>query len=230
LAIKPDDLNAKVERASVDVDWKADTRPLRETIESIRAENPATLQTVADRWLFCALAGRDVAAAKDVLKTSASNEFELTDENVYFNRPAVEGIIALMAGDEAAARSAFTAARAEQEKIIQEQPEFGPAYSVLGLIDAGLGRKEDALREARHAIELLPVKKDAPDGADLIKYFAMIAAWVGEKDLAFEKLEIAIHGSSGLTYGELKLMPMWDPLRGDPRLEKILVSLAPREN
>jgi TolB-like protein/Tfp pilus assembly protein PilF/predicted Ser/Thr protein kinase len=230
LAIKPDDLNAKVERASVDVDWKADTRPLRETIESIRAENPAALQTVADRWLFCALAGRDVAAAKDVLKTSASNEFELTDENVYFNRPAVEGIIALMAGDEAAARSAFTAARAEQEKIIQEQPEFGPAYSVLGLIDAGLGRKEDALREARHAIELLPVKKDAPDGADLIKYFAMIAAWVGEKDLAFEKLEIAIHGSSGLTYGELKLMPMWDPLRGDPRLEKILVSLAPREN
>ena len=77
--------------------------------------------------------------------------------------------------------------------------------------------------------ELLPVEKDLPHGMDLIKYLAMIAAWVDDKDLAYEQLAIALSGPSSLTYGELKLMPWWDPLRGDPRFEKIVASLAPKE-
>jgi hypothetical protein len=101
---------------------------------------------------------------------------------------------------------------------------------VLGLIDAGLGRKEDALREGRRAVELLPVARDASDSAELVKYLAMIAAWVDEKDLACEKLASIIQGPGPLTYGDLKLMPYWDPLRGDPRFEKIVASLAPKGN
>jgi hypothetical protein len=99
---------------------------------------------------------------------------------------------------------------------------------VLGLIDAALGRKEEALREGRHAIELLPPEKDALDGALMIKYLAMIAAWAGDKDLACEQLAIAVRGPSGPGYGTLKLLPWWDPLRGDPRFEKIVASLAPK--
>jgi len=99
---------------------------------------------------------------------------------------------------------------------------------VLGLIDAGLGRKEEAIREGHRAIELLPVEKDLPEGMDMVKYLAMIAAWVGDKDLACEQLAIAISRPSGLTYGELKLLPLWDPLRGDPRFEKIVASRAPK--
>jgi serine/threonine-protein kinase len=124
-----------------------------------------------------------------------------------------------MAQDEAGARSAFTAARAEQEKIIQAQPNYGPAVCVLGLIDAGLGRKEEAIREGRRAIELLPVEKDSKEGTDMIKYLAMIAAWVGDKDLSCEQLAVAVRPPSGLSYGELKLLPLWDPLRGDPCFE-----------
>jgi serine/threonine-protein kinase len=93
---------------------------------------------------------------------------------------------------------------------------------VLGLIDAGLGRKEEALREGRRAIELLPMEKDALGGIGMINYFAIIAAWVGEKDLACEQLAIAIRRPSGLSYGELKLLPFYDPLRGDPRFEKLV--------
>jgi len=93
---------------------------------------------------------------------------------------------------------------------------------VLGLIDAGLRRKEEALREGRRAVELLPVDKNAFDGICMIKYLAMIAAWVGDKDLACEQLAIAIHRPSDLSYGQLKLMPFWDPLRGDPRFEKLV--------
>jgi len=80
-----------------------------------------------------------------------------------------------MTKDDAKARSAFTAARAEQEKIVQSQPNYGPALCILGLIDAGLGRKEEALREGRRVVELLPVEKDAPEGVDMVKYLAMIA-------------------------------------------------------
>src|SRR5262249_15345866 len=121
---------------------------------------------------------------------------------------------------------AFTAARAEQEKTVQAQPNYGPALCLLGLIDAGLGRKEEALREGRRAVELLPVEKDAINGPAMIKYLAMIAAWVGDTDLAGEKLATASRLPNGGSYGQLKLLPFWDPLRGDPRFEKIVASLA----
>jgi len=153
----------------------------------------------------------------------------LSVENV-FPRPFLEGVIARMINDEAKARSAFTAARAEQEKIVQAQPNYGPALCVVGLIDAGLGRKEEALREGRRAVELLPVEKDAPHGVGMVKSLAMIAAWIGDKDLACEQLAIAIRGPSNLSYGQLKLMPFWDPLRGDPRFEQIVASLAPKDS
>jgi TolB-like protein/Tfp pilus assembly protein PilF len=229
LAITPDDATAKAERAMVDLEWKGDTRPLHQMIDAIRAINPAAMPSIADNWLICALAERDAAAANNALSASGENPIALGSENVVFSRPFVEGVIARVTKDDAKARSTFTAARAEQDKIVQAQPNYGPALCVLGLIDAGLGRKEEALREGRRAIELLPVKKDAAEGVPMLKYFAMIAAWIGDKDLACEQLGIAIHPPSNLSYGQLKLMPFWDPLRGDPRFEQIVASLAPKE-
>jgi tetratricopeptide (TPR) repeat protein len=229
LAITPDDVSAKAERAMVDLEWKGDTRPLHQMIDSIRTTNPTAGQRIADSWLICALAEQDAAAANNALIASGENPIALSSENVSFSRPFVEGVIARMTKDDAKARSAFTAARAEQEKIVQSQPNYGPALCILGVIDAGLGRKEEALREGRRAVELLPVEKDAPEGVDMVKYLAMIAAWIGEKDLACEQLAMAIRGPSSLSYGQLKLIPLWDPLRGDPRFEKIVASLAPKD-
>ncbi len=91
---------------------------------------------------------------------------------------------------------------------------------MLGLIDAGLGRKEEAMREGRRAVELLPVEKDAIFGIGMVKYFAMIAAWAGDKDLACEQLAIAMRPPSPLTYGDLKLLPFWDPLARRSALRK----------
>jgi hypothetical protein len=99
---------------------------------------------------------------------------------------------------------------------------------VLGLIDAGLGRKKEALREGQRAIELLSLQKDPVNGARMLEYFAVIAAWIGDKDLACEQLRKVIGLPSVVSYGKLKLMPFWDPLRGDPRFEKIVASLAPK--
>jgi tetratricopeptide (TPR) repeat protein len=226
LAIEPDDAETKVRRAGLELDWKADTRPLHQTIDSIREKNPAAIQSVADRWLICALAERDTAAAANALVALGENAFG--GDAVLFNRTFCEGLLARMTKDEAKARAAFAAARTQQEKVVQAQPNFGPPLCVLGVIDAGLGRKEVALREGRRAIELMPVEKESLKGARMIEYFAIIAAWVGEKDLACEQLAIVTRLPGTISYGQLKLLPYWDPLRGDPRFEKIVASLAPK--
>jgi tetratricopeptide (TPR) repeat protein len=227
LAIDPQNIDVKLERATVDFYWKADPRALHQMVDSIRATNPDATQDIAEYWLFYALAERDAAAAKNAVIAAGENP-ALTDETVDFSGAFMEGVIARMTNDEAGARAAFTAARAGQQKILQSPESYGPALCVLGLIDAGLGRKEEALREAQRAVELLPVEKDALYGTGMLEYFAMIAAWVGDKDLACEQLAIAIRPPSPLNYGKLKLLPFWDPLRGDPRFEKIVASLAPK--
>jgi TolB-like protein/tRNA A-37 threonylcarbamoyl transferase component Bud32/Flp pilus assembly protein TadD len=227
LSTVPNNVDTKVALASINFHWKADTQFLHETIDSIRATDPAALPNIANDWLSCALAERDVVAAKEAL--NAFGEIPLTDYAVHLNRPLVQGVIARMTNDEEAARAAFTAARAEQEKAVKAEPNYAPPLCVLGLIDAGLGRKEEALREGRRAVELLPVAKDAINGPLMIEYLAMIAGWVGEKDLACEQLAIAIRPPSTVSYGQLKLLPFWDPLRNDPCFEKIVTSLAPKE-
>ena len=227
LAINPNDVVSNLERATLEFYWKADTRPMHQMIDSVRAANPAATHDIAEYWLLCALAERDAAAAKNAVIAAGANPAQ-TDEAFSFSPSFMKGVIARMTNDEEGARAAFTAARVEQQKILQAPESYGPALCALGLIDAGLGRKEEALREGRRAVELLPVEKDPINGIAMVKYFAIIAAWVGDKDLACEKLAIAIRPPSRLTYGELKLLPFWDPLRGDPRFEKLVASLAPK--
>jgi serine/threonine protein kinase/Tfp pilus assembly protein PilF len=223
LGFEPNDALTKVQQALVELDSKADTRPLHQMINSLRGTNPSAIATIADAWLLCALAERDDAAAKNALIAlgESPSNLGLTD-NVLFNRPFVEGVITHMTKDDNKAQLAFSAARAEQEKVVQAQPNYSLALCALGLIDAGLGRKQDALREGRRAVELCPVEKDALNGSGVIKYLAMIAAWAGDKDLACQQLATAVRIPSGLTYGQLKLLPLWDSLRGDPRFEKLV--------
>jgi TolB-like protein/class 3 adenylate cyclase/Flp pilus assembly protein TadD len=230
LTIIPKDVAVKVQRALVDFSWKADTRPLHQAIDSILAEDPGAISEIADSWFLCALADRDLTAAERGLVALGDNPF-IAEDAVLLSRGFGEGLLARMIKDEARVRAAFMKDRAEQEKIVQAQPDYGPPLCVLGLIDAALGHKEIALEEGRHAIELLPVEKDSTNGSYLIQYFAVIAAWTGEKDLALHQIEIGTRApvpSLVFSYGALKLLPFWDPLRGDPRFEKIVNSLSPK--
>jgi tetratricopeptide (TPR) repeat protein len=227
-AIEPNNIDIKLELAAVDFYWKADARPLHQMVESIRTANPAATHDLAEYWLLYALAERDASAATNGVNAAAGENPAFTDGTVHFSRAFMEGVIARMTKDEATARAAFTAARAEQQKMLQAPESYAPALCVRGLIDAGLGQKEEALRKGRRAIELLPVEKDAIFGTYVLKYFAMIAAWTGDKNLACEQLAVAMRPPSAITYGDLKLLPFWDPLRGDPRFERIVASLAPK--
>ena len=155
----------------------------------------------------------------------------MSDRLIILDRSFGEGLLTRVMKAEAKAHAAFSKARAEQEKLVQAQPEYRNPLCVLGLIDAALGNKEAALEEGRRAIELLPLEKDSVNGSRMIQYFAVTAAWTGEKDLALQQLEIGVRApaaSALVSYGGLKLLPFWDPLRGDPRFERIVASLAPK--
>ena len=225
LVLIPGDLDTRVTRASVDLEWRADPRPLRESIRTILAENPATASDLAAQWFYLALCERDPAAVTQALAAIPDSG---TAVDLNFPRSWCEGLAARSKGDVATAQDAFLAAHAELERTVSEQPGYAPALCVLGLIDAALGRKDEAIREGRRAIEILPITKDSIDGAELVKYMGVIYAWCGEKDLAIEQIEATLKIPSTLSYGNLKLHPNWDPLRGDPRFEKIVADLAPQ--
>src|SRR4029077_4842869 len=117
LAIESNRVDTEVFLASVDFHWKADIRPFHQMIDSIRTTNPAALPAIADAWLTCALAERDPGAAANAIAAVGENAFG--EDTVQFSRRFVEGLVARMMQDEGKARSAFTAARWEQEKIVQ---------------------------------------------------------------------------------------------------------------
>jgi serine/threonine-protein kinase len=226
LRIVPSDAGVRVRRAGVLLDWRAETKPLHETLEAILAENPALEASLADDRIDLALCERDFATAEKALASLPTEGASV--EGFVFPKAWFQGVIRRAKGDSAGAKEAFTAARAEVERIVREQPDYAQALCLLGLIDAGLGRKEDAVREGEHAMALLPLEKDAINGALLSEYLAVIYAWVGEMDRAFKQLAIAVKTPGDLSFGQLKLRPVWDPLRNDPRFDEIVASLAPK--
>jgi serine/threonine-protein kinase len=230
LSIVPDNVETRTARGQFELFWKADTQPLHQTIDSILAQGPSAIASAADAWFPCALAERDAGAAERALVAVGDNAC-WGEGAIQLSHSFGEGLLARMTKDEARARIAFEAARAQQERIVQAQPDYGPALCVLAIIDAGLGRKEQALEEGRRAIALTPMEKDVDNGSLVLQYFAITAAWAGDKELALQQLETGLRAPNAavvLSYGALKLLPFWDPLRGDPRFEKIVQSLAPK--
>jgi TolB-like protein/class 3 adenylate cyclase/Tfp pilus assembly protein PilF len=231
LSIVPDNVETSTQRALLELFWKADTRPLHQTIDAILAKVPRTIASAADNWFACALAERDSAAAERALVALGDNP--CWGEGVIdLSQSFGEGLLARMTKDEARARSAFQAARGQQEKIVKAQPDYGAPLCVLAMIDAALGHKDIALEEGLRAIALVPLEKDVNTGSRVLQYFAITAAWADEKELALKQLEAGLRAPAAsvvLSYGSLKLLPFWDPLRGDPRFEQIVASLAPKQ-
>src|SRR5436309_8017063 len=228
VALEPNNIGHRLVRAWIDVRERANTRAVRAVLEEILADNPESARLRFDLALY----DRDAVAADHALAALGAlgeDTFGAGRGGMQFSRAYLQGSVARMKGDAAAAHAAFTVARAQQEEAVRAQPDYGPPLGVLGLIDAALGRKEEALREGRRALELAPMAKDSLDGVDVLYVYAVICAWTGERDLAIEQLETLGKITAGPSYGDLRLSPNWDPLRGDPRFEKIVASLEPKE-
>ena len=214
VAVEPGNPAMRFGRALVDLYSRADTQPAYEAVQSIVTEDPSGMDVVADLWFELALSRRDATEMTRALASLPPGR-----------RSFSEGLAARARNDALGAETAFAAARIECEKVVLEHPDDAQALCTLGMIEAALGRKEDALREGRRAVELLPVTKDAFAGAGVLSRLAIIYAWVGENDLAIKQLEEVLRipsEYSDVSYGQLRLSPSWDPLRGDPRFEKLL--------
>jgi tetratricopeptide (TPR) repeat protein len=227
LTIAPKDIPNQVRRGWVELEWRADLKPMHTTIERILAEDPSAVPVIVNSWVALILRERNPAAAVRAL--AAMPPGGCYDENIPFPNSWCEGLVARLRGDEPAAHEAFIRARNELEQTLSNQHGYAQGLCALGVVDAALGNKKDAIREGERAVELSPVSKSSIEGPVLIQYLAVIYAWAGDKDRAIERLaEAAKLPGSHVTYGYLRLHPLWDPLRGDPRFEAIVTSLAPK--
>jgi TolB-like protein/class 3 adenylate cyclase/Tfp pilus assembly protein PilF len=226
IAITPKDAALRLARAEVELDWHADPRPLISTIQAILTEDPRQAANIAEFWLLVSLCQRDVDGAQRALDALPNDGCHA--ETIPFPKMWCHGVVAQMRGDSTAARTAFAAVQNEAEKMVREQPAYAEAFCVLAMADAALGQKEDAIREGRRAVELLPVTKDSITGSLLLEFLALTYAWTGEKDLALQQLAVVASIPGYLSYGQLRLHPYWDPLRGDPRFERVVAELAPK--
>jgi TolB-like protein/Tfp pilus assembly protein PilF len=136
-----------------------------------------------------------------------------------------------LAGNHAAAQDSWREARSELEDFLKEQPENFKLIGVLATANAYLGDKAAAFKLVERAMAIVPIEKDAVEGPGSLEVLAEVAAQTGEHDRAIAALQkvLSIPGGTPLTPALLRLDPAWDPLRNDPRFQKLVASLAPKD-
>ena len=228
LAWKVNDFGLGLTRAFMYFFWKADLAPWKELVTGESAKG-ADLNDLITARLNLALLERDYHTAEQILGSPGGNEFD--DDGFFTPREFNEGMVARSLGNMTKADTAFQAARERAAAAVRQRPDDPKALIALAQSDAELGRKEDAIREAEHATQLLPVEKDALNGTELLVILTRIYAQTGEIDRALNLLEQIAQNSGGpsyVSYGSLKLDREWDPLRGNPRFDKLVAALAPK--
>ncbi len=228
----------RLDRATGPLEERADLAPLRAALAALPAElDPADAGYPDPFRLVLALCEHDPEAVLRILPLTKQPK-SIGAANIIAGRwvyPKAwfEGVAQRMRGDENAARIAFAAARVELEKTVQSNPRDGRALSLLAVTDAGLGRTEDAVREGRHACDLTTPAKTAITAPAVACQLAVVYAWTGQLDQAFALLDDLVRHTAGKnllfqpSYGDLRLNPLWDPLRADPRFEPLVRQIAP---
>jgi TolB-like protein/Tfp pilus assembly protein PilF len=212
--------------ASAIFNGTGDSKELREVLSNSPDMDVAGGQTPVRVWF--ALLDGNYAEAERILAASPREDFQDIDYSFYFPKPWFEAMIARAKGDSAGAIAAFSGARTILAQRLVVKPEQARTIAVLAQVDAGLGQKDLAIREAQHAVELMPITRDIYDGALVLEGLDQVYTWSNEPDRAIELLQKLVTMPGYINYARLKLHPMWNPLRGDPRFEKIVASLAPR--
>ncbi len=231
-AMAPDSIVAKTQKGYVDFWWKGDTNLLKSILAEIPAETDPEGTVTTCRWDL-AMITRDFATASHVVDASPLNDFSYLNGSTT-PKSFLQGCIYLAQGNAVAAQKLFEIARQNFEAAVKESPKSAERHANFGLVNAFMGRKEEAIREARRAVELKPESKDALDGALMSAYLALVYVRAGEKDLALPLIERLLKTSGSVDSGDysisvndLKYRWEWDPIRSDPRFQK-LIEQAPQ--
>jgi serine/threonine-protein kinase len=207
-------------KAFLAVLWKGDIRSAENELSLVPPEvDPDGLFTSARIWLL----GLQ-RKFSDALQVAQQFHGEtLTSPNTApCPKALLEAQLYLHQGDKAKARASFEQARVVSEQLLRESPDDAARHAQHGVILAGLEQKEEAIKEGKRAVELLPESRDAFDGPQIAASLAQIYGWVGENDQAFRLLDHLLEVPNGLTVPLLKLDPVWDPLRNDPRFQALI--------
>ncbi|MFL6538074.1 MAG: hypothetical protein ACJ8JD_07855 [Chthoniobacterales bacterium] len=233
LALFPDSFNVKIQRAYVEFFWKGSTAPIKAALATLPPNLDPDGVVTFGRW-DVALMDRDVNAADKAL---AACQLDTIASQTGFPLPKsyLQACVDLVRGDAAKAQQEFEAARPPMEKTVANSPQDATRRAQLGFLYAFLGRKEDALREVKRAIELKPISHDVIEGALVEDFYALISARLGNKDEAINRVERLLtvpfgvdYADESITLSDLRQRWEWDPLRNDPRFQKILASPEPK--
>jgi serine/threonine protein kinase/Flp pilus assembly protein TadD len=229
IELKPDEPELKIQKAYLLIMEKADLKRYLTVFETI----PATFKDrkgVVWRLLQAALFEHDWSKAREILNHTANEEIDSPFyDDAEISRDCWNIWVLRLQGNSPTKEPRFGVARDQLNRKVEQNPEDVDLLSALGVIDAALGRKQEAIDEARRAAELVPVLRDHEKGPIYVTNLAIVYAWLNELDSAFQELTVVVNIPNGPLYGELKLDPAWDPLRKDPRFDKLLAELAPRD-
>src|SRR5436189_1930338 len=233
LALFPDSFNVKIQRAYIEFLWKGSTAPIKAALESLPPNfDPDGVVTFA-RW-DVSLMDRDVVAAQKAL-AACQLETIASQTGVPLPKSYLQACVDLVRGDAAKARTEFETARPSIEKIVVNSPQDGTRRAQLGLLYAFLGRKEDALREGQRAMELKPITHDVIEGAVVEDFYTLTCARLGGSDKAISRIQRLLttpfavdYADESITLSDLRQRWEWDPLRKDPRFQKILAEPEPK--
>jgi serine/threonine protein kinase/Flp pilus assembly protein TadD len=223
IALEPENQNVKFRRAWMSFEEKADLTEWRRALEALPSSMKNEPKMFAD-FIQLLILSRDWTKARELIRNSSSEELPFGP--VLVPRVCLEIQIAKYQGEHPETNAEFGAARDELLQKVEEHPEEGFLLIYLAIIDAYLGRNQEAIEEARRALRMWP---DAVDGPVLMSDLAVVYALTNEPDLAFHILDVSIKTPRGVSYGDLRLDPDWDPLRADPRFDELLAELAPRD-
>jgi TolB-like protein/Flp pilus assembly protein TadD len=224
IAVAPQSLQAAALKGIIALYGRGDLSVADKQFSSISPEtDPDGLMTWGRTWILTI--ERNFPEALAVVE-KFRGETLTTNTTAPAPRVFLEGMIHLLQGDQAKAQPALERAQIVSEQLLREAPDDPARHAQHGLILAVLGQKEEAIREGKRAVELLPESEDAFDGPQGTAALAQIYAWTGEFDEAFRLIDHLLVVPNGLTVAMLKLDPAWDPLRKDPRFQALIDKYA----
>jgi serine/threonine-protein kinase len=221
----------RVFRAFGPLESEGELGPLRAAVATVTPEEDANGAIRDLHNLILALWSHDPDSVSSI--SARAEETTFVFNGVKYPKSWYEGLAARMRGDKNGAQAAFAAARLEVEKAVLADASDGRALSLLAMIDAGLGRQEQAVQEAEHARDLVTFESSAVNAPIVRCNLAAVYAWNGQFDFAISELDQLVNRPAGSnlpaqpTYGDFRRDPLWDPLRNDPRFTAIMKRLAP---
>ena len=216
----PESFGSRALKSELAIRWKGDLSVAEKELASVPpGVDPQGLVTLGRAGVLTLQ--RKFKEALQVIQ-QFRGETLLVSASVTCPKASLEGTLYLYLDDKVNAHSAFERARIIAERLVRESPDDAARHGQLGLILAGLGQKDAAIAEGKRAVELLPESQDAFDGPEVTVVLAQIYAWTGESDEAFRLLDHLLVVPNGITVPSLKLDPLWDPLRKDPRFQALI--------